>query len=140
MVKARLYQGIDLVSVRRIEKALASQGKRFLSRIFTSRELAYCLPRRMKCEHLAARFAAKEAFLKAFTPEHRGVPSLKDLEVRRHATGQPYFYLSAAVKKKIGFPKEMQIELSLAHEREFAVAVVMLYAPGAVSSRSRRIS
>jgi holo-[acyl-carrier protein] synthase len=136
-----LYQGIDLVSVRRLQQAAEAQGARFLNRIFSVSERAYCLPRKMKYEHLAARFAAKEAFIKACTPVtknpvSRGV-ALNQIEVRKENGGKPFLHLSPAARKKLGFPARARIELSLAHEREFAVATVVLLCPSKTKRGSR---
>jgi holo-[acyl-carrier protein] synthase len=56
--------GIDIIEVERVKK-LAEKNPRFLERIFTDREISYCVEKRNKYQHLAARFAAKEAFFKA---------------------------------------------------------------------------
>ena len=61
-----IRQGIDITSVRRMKEAIGRHGRRFLDRIFTPGEQAYCESKRMKYEHYAARFAAKEAAMKAF--------------------------------------------------------------------------
>ena len=60
-----ITQGIDIIDVKRIQKAAERQGKSFLNRIFTPLETKYCESRPFKFEHYAVRFAAKEAFIKA---------------------------------------------------------------------------
>ena len=123
----QIYQGIDLVDVRRFQSAMERQGKRFRDRIFTRREQSYCEPKRMKYEHYAARFAAKEAALKVIPK--KGNYAMTDIEVRKHATGKPYLYVAPAVRKRMGIPKNAVFELSLTHEREAAMAAVLLVIP-----------
>lgn len=124
----KVLHGIDITSVSRIREALKLQGTHFVSRIFTEDEKLYCQPKRMREEHYAARFAAKEAFCKAVSPVFK-IKNLKDVEVRKEPSGKPYIHLSAALKKKLRFPPAAQIQLSLAHEREIAMASVVIAIP-----------
>ena len=121
-----IRQGIDITSVRRMEEAVRRRGKRFLDRIFTAAEQAYCETKRMKYEHYAARFAAKEAAMKAFEIRRENRYRFREIEVRRAPTGKPSIYLSPASRKRFRVPAGCQIELSMAHEREFAVATVLV--------------
>ena len=123
-----IRQGVDITSVKRIRQAVERHGKAFLRRIFTPQEIAYCETKRMKYEHYAARFAAKEAAMKAFEIRRENAYHFKEIEIRRTATGKPEIYLAPASRKRFRIPKQSQIELSMAHEREFAIAtVVMVY-------------
>lgn len=122
-----LRQGIDITSVRRMQEAIQRRGKPFIQRIFTPEEAAYCESKRMKYEHYAARFAAKEAAMKAFEVRREHRYRFREIEVRKAATGKPFIYLSAPARKHFRVSKSSQIELSMAHEREFAVATVLLY-------------
>lgn len=124
-----VLHGIDIVSVRRMECAMRSGGSRFSSRIFTPAETAYCQPMRMRYEHYAARFAAKEAFIKA-AKVIRNAPDLKEIEVRRRPSGKPYIYLSPAARRKVVLPRGSRIELALSHERSYAMASVIIVIPG----------
>ena len=124
-----IRQGIDIVSVRRIEEAVKRQGRRFLDRIFTPREQSYCKSKRMKYEHYAARFAAKEAAMKAFEVRRENRYRFREIEVRRAATGKPSLYLSAQARKRFRVSEKCQIELSMTHEREFAAATVLMLVP-----------
>ncbi len=113
--------GIDVVDVERFREILARRGERFLERIFTEREIAYALSARppLREERLAARFAAKEAFLKAL-----GYPvPLKEIEVVNDEKGRPRILFR-------GRP----YPLSLSHTRGIAVAVTVIPqpTPGAV--------
>ncbi len=124
-----LRQGIDITSVKRMEKAIVRQGVRLVNRIFTSGERAYCEGKRMKYEHYAARFAAKEAVMKAVGIKRKDRFRFGEIEVRRQLTGKPYIYLSGVTRKRFGLPKKFQMELSMTHEREYAMATVLILIP-----------
>ncbi len=121
-----IRQGIDITDVRRMQQAIERHGKRFIRRIFTPAEASYCETKRMKYEHYAARFAAKEAAMKAFEIRRENRYRFKEIEVRRLPTGKPFIYLSEISRRRFGVSKNCQIELSMAHEREFAVATVIV--------------
>lgn len=125
----RIYQGIDIVGVKRIQQIAEKQKLAFLKRVFTPEEIKYCGVRRMKYEHYAARFAAKEAFIKAVSEISAIALPLNEIEVSRHATGKPFIKLSAALRKKLPLPQTAVIELSLSHERDYAVASVLIIVP-----------
>ena len=117
--------GIDIVSVSRMRLAIERQGRRFLNRIFTAAEQKYCETKRNKYENYAARFAAKEAVIKA----KKGGPgryAFRDIEVVRGLRGAPTIELNPRARKKLGISSTAQFELTLAHEREFAVAMVVM--------------
>ncbi len=124
-----LRQGIDITSVKRMEKAIVRQGARLVNRIFTSGERAYCEGKRMKYEHYAARFAAKEAVMKAVGVKRKDRFRFGEIEVRRQPTGKPYIYLSGITRKRFGLPEKFQMELSITHEREYAMATVLIVIP-----------
>ena len=122
----RIQQGVDISDVRRMEMACKRNGKRFLNRVFTSAEQAYCETKRMKYEHYAARFAAKEAVMKAIEIKGENRYRFKEIEIKRQPTGKPFVYFSPKAKKHFKLPKRFQMELSMAHEREFAIATVLM--------------
>lgn len=115
--------GVDLVNVARIEDAVARFGERFLKRIFTEVELAYCLPSPHKHQRLAGRFAAKEAASKALGTGMVGV-GWKDFEITNLPSGQPVLTISGRARDVAGALGYAAWRVSLAHEREYAVAVV----------------
>ena len=121
-----IRQGIDITDVRRMEQAIRRRGKRFIERIFTPAEAAYCESKRMKYEHYAARFAAKEAAMKAFEVRRENRYRFREIEIRRAPTGKPFLYLSKISQKRFRVPPKCQIEISMAHEREFAIATVLV--------------
>ena len=124
-----------MASVPRIQGTIARQGPAFLNRVFTPKEQRYCESKRMKFEHYAARFAAKEAFVKALgsgwdkTSSRKRRPSFlapAEIEILRRANGRPFISLSKAVRIKLGLPRQSRIEVSLSHEREYAIATVLV--------------
>lgn len=125
----QVLQGIDIVSVSRIRDLIERQGRAFLDRVFTSAEKKYCLGRRMKYEHFAARFAAKEAATKALPWKVPPAFILRDIEVSKHASGKPLLRLSPRARRLLKLPKAAVFELSLTHEREYAAASVLLILP-----------
>ncbi len=108
--------GIDIIEVERVKK-LAGKNPSFLQRIFTTQEISYCLIKRNKYQHLAARFAAKEAFFKAIG---RRI-SWKDVELINLPSGKPQLEIKS--KEKFSF---VEAHVSISHLAEYAVATVIL--------------
>ena len=119
--------GTDLIETRRVEESIDRFGERFLERIFTPGEIAYCQRKRKNAaESFAARFAAKEAGAKALgTGISRGV-NWKEFEVRREASGRPTLHLSGRAAELAAAMGIKKIQLSLTHSRELALAVVVV--------------
>ncbi|HVU44808.1 MAG TPA: holo-ACP synthase [Terracidiphilus sp.] len=120
--------GIDLVEIKRIEHSVNRYGERFLHRVFTPSEQAYCLRKRQSAESFAARFAAKEAGAKALgTGISQGVNWL-EIEVTREPSGRPglqFHGRAAEIAARLGV---IRASLSLTHTGELAVASVVLEA------------
>jgi holo-[acyl-carrier protein] synthase len=118
--------GVDLAEVPRIEASIARFGRRFIERIFTPREIAYVERKANRGERYAARFAAKEAGMKAIgTGWRRGV-RWHDFEVANLPSGKPTLRLdgmAAEVARGLGV---RNISLSLTHTREYGMAHVIL--------------
>ena len=126
----KILQGIDLVKVERMEQRINGRsGRAFLNRVFSTAEQAYCNSKRMKFEHYAARFAAKDAVLRALKIRPKKNQRLSGIEVRREATGKPFVMLNAESRKQLRMPAQAQIELSIAHEHEYAIATVVIVVP-----------
>ena len=121
--------GIDATDIPRIARAFDQYGERFLRRVFTEGEIAYCTRRRNPVPHLAGRFAAKEAVLKALKVRPKKSRQLSGIEVGREATGKPFIILNAKSRQELRIPAQAQIELSIAHEREYAIATVVIVIP-----------
>ncbi|KAA6461769.1 holo-ACP synthase [Acidobacteria bacterium AB60] len=122
--------GIDLVEIERIRISVERFGDRFLKRVYTAAEQAYCLRKKNAAESLAARFAAKEAGAKALgTGISRGVTWL-EIEVVREPGGRPSLVFhgrAREVAQRLGVHSSA---LSLTHTREMAVASVVLERSG----------
>jgi len=118
--------GIDIAEVPRIREVIERHGERFLKRIFTEGEIQYCESKANRVERYAARFAAKEAGMKAIgTGWNHGV-RWRDIEVARKPGGRPMLVLhgkAAEFAAKLG---ATNIALSLTHTAEQAFAQVIL--------------
>lgn len=125
----KIFQGIDIVKVERIKESIKRYGGRFIDRTFTKNEKAYCESQRMKYEHYAARFAAKEAFMKAAEIRRASRFSFRRIAVERLPTGKPFIRLTGSARKHFRLPGRFQLELSMAHERDYAIASVVLILP-----------
>ncbi|MCD6525836.1 MAG: holo-ACP synthase [Desulfuromonas sp.] len=118
--------GTDIVRVERFERFLDRQDSALLGRLFTAQELAYALPKKGAAQHLAARFASKEAFLKALGLGLRDGLSWHDVEVVRDELGCPSLKLTGRADEIFTQRKLAGHHLSYSHEREYAVATVVL--------------
>jgi holo-[acyl-carrier protein] synthase len=120
--------GIDLVRVDRIEKAIARYGDRFLRRVFTPAEIAYCQARsRQGVYQFAQRFAVKEAFSKALGVGLRaGGIRWREVEVLPNSMGKPEVQVSGRALNLCRQTGIKNIQLSLADEDNHAIAVVLL--------------
>jgi holo-[acyl-carrier protein] synthase len=119
--------GIDLCEVDRIEKALASaHGRRFRERVYTEREIAYAERKARPGERYAARFAAKEAGMKALGTGWRGGLGWRDLEVANLPSGRPTLRLYGKAKEIADRLGVQNISLSLTHTAVQAMALVIL--------------
>ena len=118
--------GTDLAEVDRIGKSVERFGERFLTRIYTPHERAYAMRKANWAERLAARFAAKEAGMKAIgTGLSRGV-SWQHFEVANEPSGRPTLRLYGAARQIADTIGVKRISLSLTHTKETAFAVVIL--------------
>jgi holo-[acyl-carrier protein] synthase len=118
--------GVDITEVPRVAAAIERFGDRFLRRIFTDNEIRYCESKQNKVERYAARFAAKEAALKAIgTGWRRGV-AWRDVEVTREPGGRPtmvFHNVAGEFAAKLGVKR---VHVSLSHTAEHAIAHVIL--------------
>jgi holo-[acyl-carrier protein] synthase len=118
--------GIDIAEVPRIADAISRFGDRFIQRVFTEGEIAYCDSKANRIERYAARFAAKEAAMKALgTGWDHGV-RFRDIEVRRQPGSRPtiaFHGKAAEFAAKLG---AAHVALSISHTSEQAIAQVIL--------------
>src|SRR5216117_1436085 len=118
--------GIDIIEVARIREVLL-RTPRFGERVFTSAERAYCDGRgAVAAQHYAARFAAKEAALKALQTGWRGGISWQDVEIASRNTGAPYLILHGPVQELFEKSGATAAHLSMSHTSEHAIAEVIL--------------
>ncbi|MDE3199339.1 MAG: holo-ACP synthase [Acidobacteriota bacterium] len=118
--------GIDLVEIHRIRKSWERYGQRFLDRIYTPAEQAYCLRKRNAAESLAARFAAKEAGAKALgTGISRGVSWL-EIEVIREPGERPSIRFHGRAADRAAHLGAVHSALSITHTGSLAMANVLL--------------
>ena len=118
--------GIDLIEIGRIQQSMDRHGKRFLDRVYTAAEQAYCLRKRNSAESFAARFAAKEAGAKALgTGISHGVSWL-EIEVVREPSGRPtlrFHGRAAQFAERLGVASTA---LSITHTADLAMASVLI--------------
>ena len=118
--------GTDLVDVERIAKSLARP--RFIEEVFGARERAYCAQRAHPSEHYAARFAAKEAFLKALGLGLFSGVALADIEVVSAAGGRPTLELGPTARRALEAAGASEALVTLSHVKSIASATVVVRA------------
>jgi holo-[acyl-carrier protein] synthase len=127
-MKASPYRvGIDIVDVRHIQDSIERFGERFLNRLFTRGEQAYCrslLSNTAIVQSFAARFAAKEATLKVLRPE-TAVLDWQTIEIQRHEAGYCAIVLHADAADLAQRRGIITLSVSMSHEAEYATAVVV---------------
>jgi holo-[acyl-carrier protein] synthase len=113
--------GVDITEVNRLRKAVEKWGKDFLERVFTQNELRNAKTRGSLYQHLAGRFAAKEAIFKALNVREL---TWKDVEILNDEAGRP---LAKIINEKI---KKVDIHLSISHVKSYAVASAIITEKG----------
>ncbi|MBN1917460.1 MAG: holo-ACP synthase [Verrucomicrobia bacterium] len=122
--------GTDIVEVDRLERESARAGSEFLQRLFTPGEIRYCESQRRRFESYAARFAAKEAFLKALGTGGRDGISWQDIEVVRDGRGRPELVLRGRAESLARSRGVSNVFVSLSHSHDLATAVTVLEGNG----------
>jgi holo-[acyl-carrier protein] synthase len=120
--------GVDATDIPRVAAVLERYGERFLRRIFTEGEIAYCTRRRDPVPHLAGRFAAKEACMKALGTGHSRGVLWKDIEVFR-AGGPPQLRLHGGAARRAAEMNVLKSLLTITHSEALAMAQVILMGP-----------
>lgn len=108
--------GVDITEVRRMRQAVERWGDDFLKRIFTKKELTYAQTRTSLYQHLAGRFAAKEAVFKAVGDKNL---SWQDVQVFNDKEGRPYCLITD------GQEKRLRVHVSISHVKTYAVAAAV---------------
>ena len=117
-----LAHGIDMVDCARLKQMIDRHGDRFLQRVFTPTELKYCRGRKRQVEHLAGRFAAKEAVLKVLGTGWRKGINWTDIEVVNEKSGQPRVRLTGRCRQLADERRIGEILVSITHIATHAVA------------------
>lgn len=117
--------GTDLCEVPRIEQAIARFGERFVQRVYTEQEIAYCRSKANSVERFAARFAAKEAAMKALGTGQRQGVTWKSIAVENVRGGRPTLRLTGAAAQVAERLQVRTSSLSLTHTEQVAMAVVI---------------
>jgi len=114
--------GIDIIDIGRIEKVFGRSGERFIRRVYTSTEIAYCTGKALSMQHFAARFAAKEAVFKALgTGWSRGI-GWRDVEICNNKSGLPQVTLRGKAEEVFQEQGGGKIFLSISHTDQMAIA------------------
>ena len=113
--------GVDMIETDRVRQVLARHPERFLTRVFTPEEVAFC---RGRIPELAARFAAKEAVMKALGTGARSV-GWREIEVLPDRRGKPLVYLYGGAAERAGTIGLEAMDITLSHLEAFAVAIVV---------------
>lgn len=118
--------GVDIVEIARIKKAARNWKGKFLGRVFTDTELKYSRHKRFSHQHLAARFAAKEAVLKAFGDSSINSMEWKEIEIVNNKDGKPVVRLTGKALAAMRRRRVRDIIVSLSHTKNYAVANAIL--------------
>lgn len=118
--------GVDLVKISRIEEMIDRWGARFLNRVFTPIEQAYCLRRKSPHIHLSARFAVKEATLKALGTGLRMGTRWTEIETVNNPAGKPEVKVSGRTRELAEAKNVLEILTSITHDHDYSIAQVVL--------------
>jgi holo-[acyl-carrier protein] synthase len=114
--------GNDIIEIERIRECYEKHGERFLERIFTEKEKRYCLKHQDPVPHLAARFSAKEAVVKALGVGFGEHASWKEIEILNDKMGKPEVFLFPRLKEEFSDPK---ILISISHCKLYVTTVAI---------------
>ena len=121
--KMKIKTGIDIIEVKRIKDAIESSNGVFTNKIFTLKEIEYCNSKKVnKYQHFAARFAAKEATIKALSDllENKYEINWKEIEIINKENGKPEIFIHKNIKSI------ESIDISISHLKEYAIASVTI--------------
>jgi len=118
--------GVDLVEVERVQHSLDRFGERFMKRVFTEGEIAYCQTMKFPARHFAARFAAKEAVSKAFGTGIGKAMGWRDIDVHKKESGEPFLVFHAGAAH-LARERDMKSSwITLSHTDHHAVAMIVI--------------
>jgi holo-[acyl-carrier protein] synthase len=115
--------GVDIIEISRVRKSVEESGEQFLRKVFTQVEIDYCTSKPDRFQHLAARFAAKEAVSKALATGWAGDFQWKDVEVMNDVSGQPQVTLHGKLRERLA---SRTVFLSLSHAEDHVVAMAVI--------------
>ncbi len=118
--------GIDIIEIERIKSAIDKWGPQLLKKIFTDEEIRYSEAKSSSAQHFAARFASKEAVLKAFGGNGSSQFRWRDIEILNDPSGKPRVRLLGKARQLKEKEKIDEIIISISHTRNHAVASVVL--------------
>lgn len=124
--------GIDIIEIERIQKSIEKFNHIFLNKIYTETELQYCLNKKNKFQHFAARFAAKEAIAKALATGWSKGFRWKDIEIYNEISGMPNVRLHGNLKDFLGNDKLLKITMS--HSENYVTCFAIIYANNSSAS------
>ncbi len=127
--------GVDIVRIKRLKSAVDRWGRRFLDRVFTAAEIAACYEKAQPYASLAVRFAAKEALIKASGGKLSGI-AFREIEIVNRAGGAPVIKKEGRLAVALAESGIENLFLSLSHEEEYGVAMVV--AEGAGNNEKRK--
>lgn len=119
----KIYSGIDIVENKRIEAVFNKYKDKFLKKIYTEREINYCKNKTTFIECLSARFACKEAVIKAFFSAFEKRLSFLDIEI----VGEKNRPATVILHQSINTEKTFNINISISHEKNYSVAIAIIY-------------
>jgi len=114
--------GIDMVDCQRLSESVERHGERFLNRVFTQAELAYCRDRKRELEHLAGRFAAKEAVLKVLGTGWTNGIAWDEIEILNEPSGRPVVHLHGKCRELADELHLAKVLISISHIETHAIA------------------
>jgi len=118
--------GTDLVEISRIEKIIERWRGRFIQKVYSEEEIRYCSAKAHSAQHFAARFAAKEAFLKGVGLGMAGGVGFRDVEVINRAQGKPELQFHGRAREMVYRDGITECHISLSHTDRYAVAFIVL--------------
>ncbi len=117
--------GIDIIEIDRVKSSVDKYGDHFLNKIYTQTELEYCMSKGNKYQHLAARFAAKEAVYKALSTGLHKEIGWQDIEIYNEPNGMPVVKLRGEFSSFLQNDKSLKISMS--HSRDYVTCVAIVY-------------
>ena len=117
--------GIDIIEIDRIRESVDKYGDHFLKKIFTEVELEYCLSKNNKYQHLAARFAAKEAVYKALATGWHENMTWQSIEISNEPNGLPVVKLHGELNNSLS--EKESLKISMSHSRDYVACVAIIY-------------